>query len=154
VALPRAAGAACARPRKLGQVCNDSFAAFKADRAQGRTADGAPARKVKPATVNRSLEVARTVLNRAAHVWRQDGRPWLSTAPLIEMLDEEATRRRPYPMSWAEQAELLLRLPAHLQRKVLFSLHCGVRRDRVRAAVGVGGAGAGGGSQRVRRPGH
>lgn len=41
----------------LRDVCNDSMESFKEERA----ADGA-----KNATVNRSLEVVRTVLNRAA----------------------------------------------------------------------------------------
>lgn len=116
----------------LRQVCNDSFAAFKADRLAGRTADGATARAVKPATVNRSLEVARTVLNRAARVWRTaQGSPWLGAAPLIEMLPEESTRRPPRPLSWAEQARLLPELPAHLQRMVLFALNTGARDENV-----------------------
>jgi hypothetical protein len=45
---------------------------------------------VKNATVNRSLEVVRTVMNRAARVWRDNGKPWIATAPLIEMLDESS----------------------------------------------------------------
>lgn len=116
---------------QLGDVCNDSFAEFKAARLAGRSATGGPARPVKPSTVNRTLEVARTVLNRAARVWRQDGKPWLSSSPLIEMLDEEATKRRPHPISWAQQAELLPRLPAHLQRMVLFALNTGARDENI-----------------------
>lgn len=116
----------------LRQVCNDSFAAFKADRLAGRTATGGEARPVKPATVNRSLEVARTVVTRAARVWRTaDGQPWLGAAPLLEMLDEESTRRAPRPLSWAEQAELLPNLPAHLQRMVLFTVNTGARDENV-----------------------
>lgn len=116
----------------LCQVCNDSFRAFKADRLQGRTASGAPARLVKPATVNRSLEVARTVLNRAARVWRTaQGQPWLGAPPLIEMLDEESTKRAPRPLSWAEQAVLIQQLPPHLQGMVLFSVHTGARDENV-----------------------
>lgn len=115
----------------LGQVCNDSFAAFKADRLQGRSADGKQARKVKPATVNRTLEVARTVLNRAARVWRTNGKPWLSAAPLIEMLNEEETRRKPRPLTWAEQAKLLPLLPPHLERMALFALNTGARDENV-----------------------
>lgn len=116
----------------LRQVCNDSFASFKADRQAGRTRDGKPVRKVKPATVNRSLEVARTVMNRAARVWRTEaGQPWIGAAPLIEMLDETATKRRPYPLSWAQQSALLPRLPAHLQRMALFALNTGARDENV-----------------------
>lgn len=115
----------------LADVCNDSFAAFKADRLAGRNADGSKARPVKASTVNRTLEVARTILNRAARVWRTDGRPWLGAAPLIEMLDETATRRAPRPLSWAEQAELLQRMPGHLQRMALFALNTGARDENV-----------------------
>ncbi|HEV7913023.1 MAG TPA: tyrosine-type recombinase/integrase [Albitalea sp.] len=116
----------------LRALCNDTVAPFKADRLAGRTHDGTRARKVKPSTVNRTLEVVRTVLNRAARVWRTDeGKPWLATAPLIEMLDEEATKRKPYPITWAQQAGLLPRLPVHLQRMVLFALNTGGRDDNV-----------------------
>lgn len=116
----------------LRQVCNDSFAAFKADRLAGRAASGAQARQVKPATVNRTLEVARTVLIRAARVWRNsDGTPWLGAPPLIEMLDEAATKRPPRPLSWAEQAALMKHLPAHLERMALFALNTGARDENV-----------------------
>ena len=71
----------------LRDVCNDALESFKDDRA----ADGA-----KHSTINRSLEVARTVLNRAARVWRTNSRRWLSVAPLIEMLDERQQRRQRY----------------------------------------------------------
>lgn len=110
----------------LADVCNESLDTFKADRLTGP--DG---RLNTPATVNRSLEVVRTVLNRAARVWRVNGRPWLGSSPLIEMLDEDATRRQPYPISWSEQAELMRHLPAHLQRMVLFAVNTGARDDNV-----------------------
>ncbi|MBX3607843.1 MAG: hypothetical protein KF788_21400 [Piscinibacter sp.] len=103
-------------------VCNDSLETFKEE----RLAEG-----VKPSTVNRTLEVARTVLTRAARVWRTNGKPWLSTAPLIEMLDERQQRRPPYPINLSEQAKLMTHLPAHLQRMVLFALNCGARDDNV-----------------------
>jgi len=115
----------------MREVCNDTFASFKSDRLAGRKHDGTPTRKVKPATVNRSLEVARTVLNRAARVCRTNGEPWLGAAPLIEMLDEEATKRRPRPLSWAEQAKLMPLLPPHLERMALFALNTGARDENV-----------------------
>ena len=48
-------------------------------------------------TINRSLEVVRTILNRAARSYRDpDGRPWLEgVPPLITMLPEHP--RSPYP---------------------------------------------------------
>ncbi len=106
----------------LREVCNDSVESFKEDRAE----EG-----VKNATINRSLEVVRTVLNRATRVWRTNGKPWLSSSPLIEMLDEKAQRRPPYPISWSEQAVLMKHLPPHLQRMALFDLNCGARDDNV-----------------------
>lgn len=78
-----------------------------------------------------SLEVARTIMNRAARLWRTNGKPWLATAPLIEMLDEKATRRQPYPITWQQQANLLPRLPVHLQRMVLFAISTGARDANV-----------------------
>jgi integrase len=106
----------------LRDVCNDALEGFKDERA----AEGA-----KNATINRSLEVVRTVLNRATRVWRTHGKPWLLSSPLIEMLDERQQRRPPYPITWSEQAELMKHLPAHLQRMVLFALNCGARDDNV-----------------------
>ncbi len=106
----------------LRDVCNDALESFRVERQGGG---------VKPSTINRSLEVVRTVLNRAARVWRTNGKPWLSVPPLIEMLDERQQRRQPYPINWSEQAELMKHLPAHLQRMVLFTLNCGARDDNV-----------------------
>lgn len=115
----------------LADICNDAFVAFKADRLAGRGADGKPARPVKPATVNRSLEVARTILNRSARVWRENGKPWLGTAPLIEMLSEKATKRQPRPLSWDEQGRLLPLLPPHIERMALFAINTGARDENV-----------------------
>jgi len=55
----------------------------------------------------------------------------LTTAPLIEMLDEAAQKREPYPITWAEQAKLLTRLSAHLQDTVEFSVNTGAREENV-----------------------
>ena len=48
-------------------------------------------------TINRSLEVVRTILKRAARAYRDDdGRPWLDALPpLITKLPESP--RKPYP---------------------------------------------------------
>ena len=107
----------------MEDVCNDALEDFKIDRAEE---DG-----VKNSTINRTLEVVRTTLVRSARVWREDGRPWLTTAPLIEMLDENAQKRKPYPITWSEQAKLLLRLPGHLQETVEFAVNTGARDENV-----------------------
>jgi integrase len=86
---------------------------------------------VTATTVNRSLEVVRTVLSRAARSYRDDdGRPWLKTLPpLITMLPE--TPRAPYPITWDEQDQLFAKLPARLARMALFAVNTGVRESNV-----------------------
>jgi hypothetical protein len=58
---------------------------------------------VRATTINRTLEVARAILHRAARAYRDaDGYPWLETAPpLMTMLCESP--RLPDPMNWDEQ---------------------------------------------------
>ncbi|MGY4830483.1 tyrosine-type recombinase/integrase [Sphaerotilaceae bacterium SBD11-9] len=106
----------------LQDVWNDSLMNFKEERANNGASN---------ATINRSLEVVRTVLNRAARVWRSNGKAWLPTAPLIEMLDERHPRRPPHPISWAEQAELMKHMPPHLQRMATFAVNCGARDENI-----------------------
>lgn len=106
----------------LGDVCNDSLESFRLDRAE----DG-----VKNVTINRSLEVVGTVLNRAFRVWRDNRKPWLAAPPLIELLDEDAQARKPYPISWAEQATLFPRLPSHLADMAEFAVNTGARDENV-----------------------
>jgi hypothetical protein len=82
-------------------------------------------------TINRTLEVVRSILVRAARSYRhQDGTPWLRTMPpLITMLKE--TPRLPCPITWNEQDQLFSRLPARLARMVLFAVNTGLRESNV-----------------------
>ena len=82
-------------------------------------------------TINRTLEVVRSILVRAARSYRhQDGTPWLRTMPpLITMLEE--TPRLPCPITWNEQGQLFSRLPARLARMVLFAVNTGLRESNV-----------------------
>lgn len=82
---------------------------------------------VSATTINRSLEIVRTILNRAARVYRdEDGRPWLNVLPpLISMLPE--TPRHPYPLTWEEQDRLFRLLPPHLCQMALFAVNTGLR---------------------------
>lgn len=82
-------------------------------------------------TINRSLEVVRTILHRAARSYRdENGRPWLDALPpLITMLPE--CRRPPYPITWEEQDRLFPELPAHLARMALFAVNTGLRNSNV-----------------------
>ena len=67
-----------------------------------------------PTTINRSLEAVRTILNRAAHFYRdRDGRPYFDgMPPLATMLANNP--RLPHQITWAEQYAFFRRLPAHL----------------------------------------
>ena len=87
-----------------------------------RIADG-----VCAVTINRTLEVPRTILHRAARSYRdENGRPWLKALPpLISMLPE--CPRSPYPITWAEQDRLFPKLPGHLARMALFAVNTGLR---------------------------
>jgi integrase len=89
------------------------------------------AAKASATTINRSLEVVRTILNRAARSYRDsDGRPWLDAVPpLITMLPESP--REPYPITWDEQNRLFPLLPPHLGRMVLFAVNTGLRDNNV-----------------------
>jgi integrase len=111
----------------IGQLAIDcvhdgTLAVFVADRL---------AAKVSATTINRSLEVVRTVLNRAARVYRDDdGRPLLSgLPPLITMVPESP--RQAYPLTWEEQDRLFPMLPPHLGRMVLFAVNTGLRDSNV-----------------------
>ena len=117
----------------IDRVHDGTLEPFIEDRLAGgmQVGDGDPLRPSSPTTVNRSLEVVRTVLNRAARAWRTEaGRPWLDMAPpLITMLDEYP--RPPYPINWDEQDKLFKLLPAHLERMAMFSVNTGLRDDNV-----------------------
>ncbi|MCP5345368.1 MAG: site-specific integrase [Gammaproteobacteria bacterium] len=79
---------------------------------------------VKPATVNRLLELVRVILNTAVKQWE-----WIDRAPHIRMLKDPARRIR-----WLTREEvrtLLSNLPPHTQALVRFSLATGLRETNV-----------------------
>lgn len=83
-------------------------------------------------TVNRSFEVVRRILNLCARKWRHpNGMSWLETAPLIEM-ERNLQARKPYPLSWEEQALLFgeLRYDPNGQM-ALFKVNTGLREQEV-----------------------
>ena len=73
----------------------------------------------------------------AATEWRDEYNRkivWLRSAPKIKPLkrkEERADARKPYPLSWEEQARLLKELPPHLERMVLFAVNTGCRDGEV-----------------------
>ena len=87
--------------------------------------------KVSPTTVNRTLEVVKTILIKSARVWRgEDGKAWLETAPpLIQML--ATNPRQPYPITWDEQRKLFAELPSHIERMALFAVNTGMRDENI-----------------------
>lgn len=106
----------------LDQIHDATLEPFK----DSRRLDG-----VSPTTINRTLEVVRTILNRAARAWRDDqGKPLLLTAPPLLTMEQE-NPEPPYPLSWEEQDILFPELPAHLQNMALFSVNTGLRDDNV-----------------------
>lgn len=85
-----------------------------------------PARHIepKPATVNRTLEIIRSVLRLARDDWE-----WIDHIPTVKLL-KEPTRR----ISWItrEKAEELLNaLPYHSSEMMRFTLETGLRRANV-----------------------
>jgi hypothetical protein len=59
--------------------------------------------------------------NLAATEWMDDyGLTWLHVAPKIKLIPDR-DKRRPYPLSWDEQARLLRELPGHLAAMALFA---------------------------------
>ena len=93
--------------------------------------DATRKRGVKNRTINVSLSVVRRILNLSAKLWRDEqGRPWLDSAPLIQMLPI-TDARKPYPLSWDEQQRLFQALPIHLARMCLFKVNTGCREQEV-----------------------
>jgi len=79
---------------------------------------------VSNATVNRTMEVVRAILRKAANEWE-----WTDRAPAVRMLPEPKRRIR-----WLTQEEaerLIVELPEHLAEMVRFSLATGLRKANV-----------------------
>ena len=108
----------------LEEVHDETLRPFKESRLKR---DG-----VGMTTVNRSLEVVRRILNLCARKWRHpNGMSWLETVPLIEM-ERNNHARKPYPLSWEEQALLFgeLRYDPNGQM-ALFKVNTGLREQEV-----------------------
>lgn len=82
-------------------------------------------------TINHGLKVVRRILNLAASEWIDEyGLTWLQAAPKIKLLPD-TNKRKPYPLSWEEQARLFRELPAHLSEMALFAVNTGCRDGEV-----------------------
>ena len=104
----------------LGKLYLDQISRDVIDRiSQDKAATG-----VKPATVNRLLEVVRVILNTAAQEWE-----WIDHVPRVRLL--KTAQKRIRWLKREEVARLLPLLPAHLQAMVRFTLATGLRRTNV-----------------------
>jgi integrase len=82
-------------------------------------------------TINHGLKVVRRILNLAAGEWIDEhGLTWLSGAPKIRLLPD-TDKRKPYPLSWEEQARLFKQLSPHLAEMALFAVNTGCRDGEI-----------------------
>lgn len=99
---------------RLHEITRDAIDRIKDDRVR----EG-----VKPATVNRTLEVLRAMLNNAAE------REWIDKVPKVKRLPEPEHRPRYISRDQAER--LMAELPEHLAAMVRLSLATGLRQRNV-----------------------
>ena len=86
---------------------------------------------IKTKSINLALGVLRHILNLSASEWLDDmGLTWLEHPPKIKLL-KVTDARKPYPLSWDEQARLFRKLPDHLARMALFKVNTGCREQEV-----------------------
>ncbi|QJC78913.1 tyrosine-type recombinase/integrase [Pseudomonas umsongensis] len=117
----------------ITHIDDGTLATFKRDRQKpAKTEKG----KVKPGVSNRTVNIALQrvvrILNLCHRKWRDaEKRPWLDSVPMISMLEERKSSRKPYPMSWAEQSMLFSEIPDHLLRMSLYKVNTGCREQEV-----------------------
>jgi integrase len=106
----------------IDQIFDDTVSAF----IKKRHKDGK-----KSKTVNIALGVLRRLLKLASGKWRHsNGLTWLETMPIIENVKWQDARK-PFTLSYDDQAKLFNYLPAHLQSMVLFKVNTGCREQEV-----------------------
>lgn len=82
-------------------------------------------------TINHGLKIVRRILNLASTEWVDEfGMTWLQSAPRIKLLSD-TNKRKPYPLSWTEQASLFNALPNHLADMALFAVNTGCRDGEI-----------------------
>ena len=117
----------------ITHIDDGTLAPFIRDRQRPSKTDKG---KVKPGVSNRTVNIALQrvvrILNLCHRKWRDaEKRPWLESVPMISMLEEKRSARKPYPMSWEEQAILFPELPDHLLRMALYKVNTGCREQEV-----------------------
>jgi integrase len=85
---------------------------------------------ISAGTLNRDMAVIRRVLKLCAAMWRDEqGRPWLDMAPLLPAIP--GPKRKPRPITVAEQDRLMKGMPQYLMDMALFALHTGLRDQEI-----------------------
>lgn len=117
----------------LTHIDDEALAPFIKDRLADKVLPSGKVQKgASNRTVNISIERVTRILTLCARKWRdEDRRPWLDTVPILKKLEEKKASRKPYPMSWEEQAILFGELPAHLVPMALFKVNTGCREQEV-----------------------
>lgn len=82
-------------------------------------------------TINNGLQIVRRILNLASSLWMDEhGLTWLHAPAKIKLI-ANPERRQPYPITWDEQARLLIELPEHLAEMALFAVNTGCRDSEI-----------------------
>ena len=81
-------------------------------------------REVMAGTVNKEITTVTAVMNKATRVWR-----WIPSAPKFQRV--KGPTRKPYPITWIEQAKLFPRMSDRLRRICIFAVNTGVRRSEI-----------------------
>lgn len=85
---------------------------------------------ISAGTLKRDMAVMRRVFNLCVAMWRDEqGRPWLDTAPLLPTV--QGVKRKPRPISVAEQERLIKGMPPYLADMALVALHTGMRDQEI-----------------------
>jgi len=85
---------------------------------------------ISAGTLNRDMAIIRRVLTLSARLWRDDqGRPWLDTVPMLPTI--QGVKRKPRPITWQEQDQLLKIMPKYLAEMALFALNTGLRDQEI-----------------------
>ncbi len=93
--------------------------------------DARKAKGIKSKSINLALSVVRRILNLAAAEWLDESNlTWLERPPKIKLL-RVTDARKPFPLSWEEQARLFKELPVYLARMALFKVNTGCREGEV-----------------------
>ncbi len=85
---------------------------------------------ISAGTLTRDMAVLRRIFNLCVIKWRDEqGRPWLDTAPLLPAVP--GAKRKPRPISVAEQEILIKGMPSYLADMALIALHTGMRDQEI-----------------------